>query len=176
MLPILNVIKTLKEELNLANINTILDLGCGSFYGHQEGLYRKRDILTTMFTGKDITGLDIFDQDIAWRKEYGPPGDYRVMNILDFSIDTHYDIIICHHTLEHLTKAEHDTIFNRIESASYKYAILGGPIGYSPNKEFEICTGNAAQEHNMELQPSFYEDVGYKIFTFDNVFLAIKEK
>lgn len=175
MLPILNVIKTLKEQIDLAAVSTILDLGCGSFHGHKDELYKERDILTTVFSGKDITGIDIFEEDIVWRNKYGPPGKYILKNIMDFDITCAYDVIICHHTLEHLTQEEHDTILNRMEEASYKYLILGGPVGYSPNTAFEVSTGNIHQRHQIGLQPVFYKDRGYKIFIFDSAFLAIKE-
>ena len=54
MLAILQVIDILKRELSLHDITTVLDLGCGSFYRKSLDLVDSRDILTTVFNGKNI--------------------------------------------------------------------------------------------------------------------------
>ena len=175
MEPILQVISILKDKLNLDKIQTVLDLGCGSFYKKSLNRVKERDILSTVFNKKQITGIDIFEEDIKWRKLHGPNGNYICMNILDFEIKEHYDVIICHHVLEHLTQEEHDVLFNRIEKAECNYIILGGPVGYSDNSSFVELKGNMHEEHKIGLHPDFYLENGYNIFNHGTSFLAIKE-
>lgn len=69
MEPILQVINTLKLKINLKYVKSILDLGCGSFYNRPQALVKEHDILSTVFKNKEITGIDIFDKDISWRKK-----------------------------------------------------------------------------------------------------------
>ena len=68
MEPILQVVNTLKLKINLKYVKSVLDLGCGSFYNKPLSLVKERDILSTVFKDKEITGIDIFDKDILWRK------------------------------------------------------------------------------------------------------------
>lgn len=182
MLPILKAIDILKQNID-PNIETVLDLGCGSFYNKPFDLFKDRDILFAVFNDKQITGVEIFEKDISWRKEYGPAGNYICMNILDFDIKEYYDVIICHHVLEHLTQKEHDIMFERIDNSDCRYIILGGPVGYSDNSVFVEIKGNEYEEHKIGLDPDFYKNNGYDIFLFvennsmcDPSFLAIKEK
>jgi len=170
----------LKEKLDLNSITTVLDLGCGSFVSHPMH-FPENDLLYSVFNSKDIKGIDIFEADVLWRRKNGPPGDYICMNILDYDIKDDFDVIICHHTLEHITQEEHDIIFNRIENMNYKYAILGGPVGKSNNDLCITKTNNKYQKHLINLDPSLYEKHGYDIYIFselncDDAFLAIKEK
>lgn len=176
MEPILQVINVLKQNPKLRAANTVLDLGCGSFYNKSIELFEERDILNTVFNGKDITGVDIFKQDVMWRKEHGPPGKYIHMDILDFNIENYYDVIICHHVLEHLTQENHNILFDRIDNANCKNIILGGPIGYSDNSVFVEIKGNKHEEHKIGLDPKFYREYGYEIYLFGPSFLAVKEK
>jgi len=174
MLPILQVIETLKKEID-PNVEKILDLGCGSFYNKSIDLFKKRDILFTVFNNKTITALDAFEKDINWRKEHGPKGNYICMNILDYNIEDYYDVVICHHVLEHLSQQEHDIMFDRIDNAKCRYIILGGPIGLSDNSTVQEMKDNIYEEHKIGLDPKFYSDCGYTIFSHGISFLAIKE-
>lgn len=182
LLPILQVISILKQQI-YPNVKTVLDLGCGSFHNRTMDLFYEHDILLNVFNGKQITGIDIFEKDILWRKEHGPIGNYICINILDYDIKEYYDVIICHHVLEHLTQKEHDIILERIEKANCRYIILGGPVGYSDNSVFVEIKNNEYEEHKIGLDPEFYENSGYNIFLFaktgstcDPSFLAIKER
>lgn len=98
------------------------------------------------------------------------------MNILDFKIIKYYDVIMCHHVLEHLTQKEHDVMLERIDNADCKYIILGGPVGYSDNSVFVELKGNKYEEHKIGLSYKLYEKNGYIIFLHGPSFLAIKEK
>jgi len=175
ILPIIQVIEILNNRIDFNKINTVLDLGCGSFYNKSFDLFPERDVLS-VFTGKNITAYDIFEKDIEWRKEYGPLGNYSCMDILDVDIKERHDVIICHHVLEHLTQKDHDEMFKRIDSANCKYIILGGPVGYSDNSVFVKIKENKYEEHKIGLDPEFYNNNGYEIYNFGPSFLAIKEK
>ena len=180
MIRIEQVIRQIKERVDMSVVNTVLDLGCGSFATRGDG-FPEHDILYTIFDGCEITGIDIFEPDIIWRKENGPKGEYLCMDILDFDLKEDYDVIICHHTLEHLSQEDHDTIFDRIEKTNYKYSILGGPIGESNNDTYIGLTKNVHQKHLIGLNPLTYENYGYDVYILkeqicDDAFLAIKEK
>lgn len=170
-----DVMDILKRELDLDSIRTVLDLGCGSFYNSPYD-YKTTDILLNIFGGKEITGIDIYEPNIVWRNTYGPKGTYILMDILDFDFKNKYDVVICHHVLEHLTLHQHDTILFHIENAFTKYAILGGPIGYFDNFHHVSETGNPYEEHKIGLDPIDYLIMGYKIFEVTPVFVAIKER
>lgn len=170
-----DIIAILNRELNLANISTVLDLGCGSFLNSIYD-YTAGDILTAVFKDKIIKGVDIFQPNIDWRHKFGPKGDYICEDVNTFDLSGKYDAIICHHVLEHLTQKEHDELFLKIEQSFNKYAIIGGPNGFYNNDSHIEWTGNQHEKHKIGLDPSFYESKGYKVFKIDNVFLAIKEK
>lgn len=127
-----------------------------------------------MFGNKKIRGIDIFKPNIDWRKEFGPPGVYECIDILDFDFAEKYDVVLCHHVLEHLSQEEHDVVFEKIESSFTKYSIIDGPVGYHDNTGHVKNTGNIYEEHKIGLDPAIYAQRGYKIFTVDKIFLAIK--
>jgi trans-aconitate methyltransferase len=171
-----DVMDILRRELDLSDVKTVLDLGCGSFYNSPYD-YKTTDILLNIFGDKEITGIDIYKPNIEWRTAYGPKGNYILMDIIDFDFKEKFDVVICHAVLEHLTQEQHDTILNRIEDNFTKYAILGGPINYSDNSHHVNETGNPYEEHLISLNPDIYEGMGYRIFKIppDN-FVAIKER
>lgn len=164
----LEVMTILKEEIDFNSVDTVLDLGCGSFFNSNFD-YKVQDIPSNMFRNKKITGIDIFKTNIDWRKKYGPPGIYECINILDFNFSEKYDIVFCHHVLEHFSQEEHDIVLEKIESSFTKYSILGGPVGYHDNTHHINQTGNIYEEHKIGLNPDVYAQLDYKIF------LAIKE-
>ena len=164
----LDIIKILKEELE--PVGSVLDLGCGSFYNSPYD-YKEWDILRNVFSGCKITGLDIYDKNIEWRREYGPEGVYVQMDILNYLFDKEYDLVICHHVLEHLTRTEHDYILKRIKDVAKKYIVIGGPVGFSDNAHHVEETGNPYEEHKIGLNPEDYPE--FKRFFVEPVFLGI---
>lgn len=168
------IINTIKNRIDLNNISSVLDLGCGAFIS-REKIYPYHDMLS-IFNDKIIKCIDIFEDNILWRQKHGPIGDYECMNILDYKFKEKYDVIICHHVLEHLKQEEHDIIFEKIDNSDCKYIILGGPIGESDNDSWVLKTKNSYEKHLIGLNPLFYENKGYEINLYDNAFLAIKEK
>jgi trans-aconitate methyltransferase len=147
--PIKQVIKTLKDKISSSNITTVLDLGSSSFDGQPIDNFHNYDILFNVFNGKAITGIDIFEKDVDWRKNNGPEGEYLCMNILDFKPEKKYDVVLCHHMLEHLTQEAHDIVFELIENSFSKYAIIGGPIGESGN--------DSCMKKNWQCSPKTFD-------------------
>ena len=169
-----DVMAILRSELDMDSIDTVLDLGCGSFYNSPYD-YETTDILLNIFGGKDIHAIDIYKPNIDWRKQYGPPGTYEQLDVMDFEFSKKYDLIICHHVLEHLTQEDHDKLLANIEKSFNKYSILGGPVGYHDNIIHENITGNPNEKHIIGLDPKVYEQLGYKMFYVSPVFVAIKK-
>ncbi|MFA5366483.1 MAG: class I SAM-dependent methyltransferase [Dehalococcoidia bacterium] len=171
----LDVMKILRRGMNLSQVRTVLDLGCGSFLDSKFD-YKVQDILLNIFGDKEIKGLDIFKPNIDWRNEFGPKGVYEQVDITKYDFNEKYDVVICHHVLEHLTQEEHDKVLENIEKTFTKYAVLGGPVGYHDNTFHVRKSGNSNEEHKIGLNPEVYKKLGYEIFLIGKVFVAIKKK
>jgi SAM-dependent methyltransferase len=171
----LEVMEILRRGMDLSSVRTVLDLGCGSFLNSAFD-YRVQDILLNMFGDKEIKGLDIFKPNVDWRNEFGPKGVYEQADITKYDFNEKYDVVICHHVLEHLTQEEHDAVMENIEKTFTKYAVLGGPVGYHDNTYHVKKTGNSYEEHKIGLNPDVYKKLGYEVFLVDKIFIAIKKK
>jgi SAM-dependent methyltransferase len=171
----LDVMKILRQGMNLSQVSTVLDLGCGSFLNSAFD-YKVQDILLNIFGDKEIKGLDIFKPNIDWRNKFGPKGIYEQADITKYDFNEKYDVVICHHVLEHLTQEEHDVVLENIEKTFTKYAVLGGPVGYHDNSLHVRKSGNPNEEHKIGLNPDVYKKLGYEIFLVGKIFVAIKKK
>lgn len=171
----LDVMEIVRREVDLSSVNTVLDLGCGSFYKHPLK-YEEHDLLYNLFRDKDITGVDMFEPNIAWRNEHGPQGTYLLADMVTFDYSRKFDLILCHHSLEHLSIFDCNKVLEGIEQGFVKYAIIGGPIGYHDNSAHMSATGNPHEVHRIGLHPFFFEKLGYMVFPIYPAFVAIKKR
>jgi 2-polyprenyl-3-methyl-5-hydroxy-6-metoxy-1,4-benzoquinol methylase len=99
------IIPIIKKEVR-KDVVTVLDVGCGMLYDNNPA---SEDILLSCFDKKpyQVTGLDISEEAIAWRKKGHPKGEYFVMDACNLnSLTQRFDLVIAHHVIEHVTKEE----------------------------------------------------------------------
>jgi len=82
--------------------------------------------------------------------------------IQDFDIDIKYDIIFWWHGPEHIEKTQLKDTFEKIESLSNKYIILGCPYG---KYEQGAVGGNDFEIHRSYLYPEDFSKYGYSVST-----------
>lgn len=148
------------KKLITDDIYTVLDLGCGHddpSFANKE-LREKEDILFSLFAENyDITGIDAFEGAILFREKFGPVGKYilgDVRNFIELTNGKQYDLIICHHTIEHLIKDDGVKLIKDIESKAKKLIILGAPNGFREQKS----NHNPFQGHLSGWVPGDFKD------------------
>jgi len=153
---------------------TVLDVGCGKLW---EGNSKSEDILFSLFADLryKITGIDIFEECISWRKENGPPGVYLTMDAKKLrDLSGKFDLVIAHHILEHMNKEESQNLLEEMERKALKQVIIGAPIGFT-NTEYAVTSHrNPYERHFCAWFPEEFERRGYQVYKIKNVFLAFK--
>lgn len=160
---------------NIKNdIITILDVGCGRLWDNNP---KSEDILFSLFDSPQykITGIDIFEDCISWRKKNGPAGEYLTMDAKNLKdLPSQFDVVIAHHILEHFPKDESVKLLELIEKKAGKQVIIGTPIGFT-NTEYAVKLHNNENErHLCAWYPEEFEKRGYDVFKIKNVLLAVK--
>ena len=168
-----DIIPFIKNNL-IKNIVTVLDVGCGRLWDNNP---KNEDILFSLFDSPryKITGIDIFEDCILWRKKNGPIGDYLVMDARNLKdLQGQFDVVIAHHVLEHFFKEESISLLNLIEKKTLKQIVIGTPIGFT-NTEYAVKLHNNENErHLCAWYPEEFEKRGYNVFKIKNVLLAVK--
>jgi len=159
-----------------ADITTVLDIGCGKLWDNNPP---SEDYLLSVFSSRDfkVTGIDIFQECIEWRRENGPHGKYFLMDALDaHSKLDRFDLVICHHVLEHFDKDTSRKLIEDIESLAIKQVIIGAPIGFT-NTDYAVgLHGNEYERHKCGWTPDDFVDMGYSIvYIYAGAFLVEKE-
>ena len=168
-----DIIPYIKKSLR-DDIVTVLDVGCGKLW---EGNSKSEDILFSLFADLryKITGIDIFEECISWRKENGPPGVYLTMDAKKLrDLSGKFDLVIAHHILEHMNKEESQNLLEEMERKALKQVIIGAPIGFT-NTEYAVTSHrNPYERHFCAWFPEEFERRGYQVYKIKNVFLAFK--
>lgn len=162
------------KKLIPTNAVSILDVGCGKLW---EGNKEKEDILLSISKNKNynITGIDIFPECIEWRKNSDPNGTYIQMDVRDVKqLNKKYDVIICHHVIEHLTKGEGRKLIQDIESMNPKLIIFGTPIGFRNTEYATELHDNEFELHKCGWVQNDFIQLGYKVFSYKEAFLSHK--
>ena len=137
---------------DLADCETILELGCGS----------NSPILKIGY-GKRTDAIDIWHPYI---KKHNKKGDYRncwPYDVLEFDFPVKaYDAVVMFDVLEHLPaeRVREIDLFGKLERCAKKKIILFTPNGYVENDEID---GNPYQAHLSAWQPEDYKARGYKV-------------
>ena len=107
----------------LLNIKTILDVGCGN---------GKRIDLPLFEKGFKVHGIDIDEGSIKSAKKNQKKGlSFDCMSIFDTK--EHYDVILCLHVVEHISKKDTAEFLNKIKCLA-DYYLFAIPHGYGVNE------------------------------------------
>jgi len=127
------------------NLQSIIDVGCGSAYK-----------LVTYFDDYDTIGLEV-PENVEWLKEKYPNKKWM---IADFSqkTDLHADIVICSDVIEHIV--DPDDLIDYIKNISFRFLVISTPdrsLLYKPwNKGFWGPPGNPAHQREWSFK-EFYK-------------------
>jgi 2-polyprenyl-3-methyl-5-hydroxy-6-metoxy-1,4-benzoquinol methylase len=158
------------------DILTVLDIGCGKLW---DGNPPSEDYLLTVFSSPKfhVTGIDIFPECIEWRRQNGPAGDYILMDALDArkKMGRQFDLVICHHVIEHFDKETSRQFVQDIESLATKQIIIGAPVGFT-NTDYAVgLHGNEYERHRCGWTPDEFIALGYSvIYVYAGAFLVEK--
>lgn len=142
-------------QRDLADCESILDLGCGS-----------SSPLLKIGVGKKTDAVDIFEPYI---KMHNKAGDYRSCVLADIltmplipELEKQYDAVVVCDVLEHLPKDKVYEIglFNSIERIARKRVILFTPNSFVEN---DLVDDDPYQAHVSSWWPDDYRAMGYKV-------------
>jgi SAM-dependent methyltransferase len=160
-----NLNRALEEiapHLPLSNINIIwrlldrdgkslLDLGCGR--GQQVEFIKKRKPLFAV-------GVDLFKPVIQECKRKRIHDEYIIADVrfLPFRQKS-FDIILCLHVIEHLSKDDGLKLIMDAERVAFKQLVIATPVGFFPT----TADDNPLQVHKSGWEPYEFKKKGYKI-------------
>jgi SAM-dependent methyltransferase len=154
---------------------TVLDVGCGKLW---DGNSEIEDYLLTVFSSPafSITGTDIFAKCIEWRKENGPPGEYVQMDAMDIAgLGRQFDLVICHHVIEHFDKETSRRLVRLLESLAAKQVIIGAPVGFTDTEYAVKLHENEFERHKCGWTPEEFVKSGYSVVhVYAGAFLVSK--
>ena len=176
--------RTAKNSDNIPHIrdlippdaHSILDVGCGML---SDGNPLSEDILHEVCRGNryEVTGIDKFPRCVQWREMNGPPGDYRVMDARDVrTLCRHFDVIICHHVIEHLTKEDGVSLLAALECMYDRLLLVATPIGFVDTEYNVILHHNEWERHLCGWEPDEFRGMGYHVLEIKNQFIASKTR
>lgn len=137
---------------DLADCETILELGCGS----------NSPILQIGY-GKRTMAVDIFKPYVEMHSRQGNYLSCRQANILEMGMpDKQVDAVVICDVLEHLPRetVEKIDLFSMMERCACKKVIIFTPNGFVPNDEVD---GDPYQAHVSAWEPGDYINRGYKV-------------
>ncbi|MEI6479408.1 MAG: class I SAM-dependent methyltransferase [bacterium] len=168
-----DIMPAIKEAVR-GDIVSVLDVGCGRIW---DGNDKNEDILFSIFDKPNfkITGIDVFPECIEWRRQNGPSGEYLVMDARNIdTLSNSFDLVICHHVLEHFSKDESEKLLVELEKKAAKQVIVGTPIGFT-NTEYAVeIHGNEHERHLCGWEPDEFRNRGYAVTVIKNVLIAVK--
>ena len=154
---------------------SVIDVGCGKLNDDNPD---KEDILISCFSDPkyEITGIDGFKENIEWRNNHRLRGEFILMDVRDIKkLGRKFDVVICHHVIEHLVKEESLALVKGLESITGKVLIIGTPVGFTDTHYAVDLHHNDLELHKCGWMPSEFEQMGYKTMTKKQAFLAIKK-
>lgn len=129
---------------------TILDVGTGTG-GPMEIINSKKKF--------KATGIDIYMKYLEVCRAKGIykkliEQDVRFLKIKDKS----YDVVICSHVVEHLTKKEGLALIQKLERIAKKRVVIAVPVGHLHQEAYD---DNEHQKHKSQWYPNDLRKMGY---------------
>lgn len=153
---------------------SILDVGCGMMH---DGDPLTEDILHEVCRDAryEVTGIDAFPKCVRWREKNGPPGAYMVMDARDVhKLRRRFDIVICHHVIEHLPKADGRRLLSSLEGMYDRLLVVATPTGFVDTEYNVKLRGNELERHLSGWDIAEFRELGYYIRQIKNQFIAFK--
>ena len=151
-----NLVNSLQWELSKEidqNINTILDLGCGS--NSPMGYFKKKI--------KRLVGVDLFVPSINLSLASKLHHEYHEINILlssDYFEENSFDCVALIDVIEHLEKKDGINLIKQMEKIAKKKIIIFTPNGFLEQKPFD---GNEYQRHVSGWEIDEMRKLGFDI-------------
>lgn len=143
----------------------------------QDGNPPDEDVLHELCRSKSyaVTGIDLFPKCVQWREKNGPPGEYMVMDARDVhTLHKKFDVVICHHVIEHLPKGDGRSLLARLEGMYNRLLVVATPTGFVDTGYNVLLHDNEAERHLCGWEMAEFRDRGYYIRQIKNQFLAFK--
>lgn len=140
-------------EKNLKNVNSVLDVGCGS--SSPLGKIKK--------TFRSV-GVDIFEPSIKKSKKIKIHDDYKlgdIKKINSFFKPKSFDAVVALDIIEHLTRKEGLDLLEKMEKIAKKKIIVLTPFGFTDQDPYD---NNPFQIHKSGWTVADFEKKGYKVF------------
>jgi Methyltransferase domain len=133
----------------LADCNTVLDLGCG----HRSLL----EVCNIPFT----VGVDLFEPFLQESRRTGIHTDYVLADLRTVAFrPKSFDAVIAAEVLEHLTREEGAMLLQRMEEWARKKVIVTTPNGFLEQDAYE---DNPLQEHQSGWNSEELGRLGYRV-------------
>ena len=141
------------EKALIGNVNSVLDLGCGS---HSDIGYFKKKIDRTV-------GVDLFLPSLNISKKNQLHHEYHQMDILNaaeyFGEDS-FDCVVALDVIEHLEKADGLRLLEQMKIIARKKVIIFTPNGFLEQEPFD---GNEWQRHISGWEVDEMREMGFEI-------------
>ena len=137
---------------DLADCETILEIGCGS-----------GSPLINIGYGQKTDAIDVWQPYVDRHNKAGGYHECQLVDVLEFNFpEKAYDAIVMLDVLEHLPNDRINAIdlFARMEKCARKKVIIFSPNGYIPNDEVD---GNSYQAHLSAWHSADFKKRGYKV-------------
>jgi Methyltransferase domain len=139
--------------------NSLIDFGCG--WGDPVDVLQRRK-------RRYAVGVDVYKKYLEIVSKRNIYDKLIQSDITKYNDKTKYDIVMCSHVLEHLTKKEVLKMLNFFETISKKMIVVALPVGELKQDEYD---GNSHQKHISTWFPKDFKKLGYKVYGFSPRFL-----
>ncbi|MGA3110545.1 MAG: class I SAM-dependent methyltransferase [Candidatus Bathyarchaeia archaeon] len=139
----------IKKEL--ANCNSILDIGCGS--GSSASPFR---------SGTYSVGVELYLPSLMKSKKRKIYNDlvHGDINRIEFKSKS-FDCVLCSDVIEHVTKKDGIELIKKMEDFAIKKILILTPNGYNPKEQFEDA--NILQAHRSGWTINEFVDMDYEV-------------
>ena len=155
---------------------TALDVGCGTKPVRYDAQGNPRtmvghDLLEVLCSViEKVYAFDIWPDCIEERKRTGPEARYWVEDARSWKPCRSYDVVLCHHVLEHLESQEAEDLLRKLREATSRLLVVGGPLGFVDNTSAMIERRNPFEEHRSAIDLNLMED--FEIIKIPPAFVA----
>ena len=160
------LVKNFTEVINKYEINSILDMPCGDF------LWIKEIIKNNQIK---YLGIDIVDELIKKNlNQYKSDNiNFLTKNIIDFSENTHFDLIIIRDLFIHINNSQIRKILHNLKKLNFKYLALNS---YNNEENKDVIIGQH-RKVNLLIDPFNLNKPIYSFKDYENdKFIFLYEK